>query len=591
MYHSKTQQPWQCQHIVSPLVDVKSASAAFVLHVLLRPVVPASDGGAEEEGANVALSAPAERSAATAAAGGNESWRSTGAEGTSMCDESMAGTLRDTSADGASSNNDDDVLVDDEALADDDASADEGSSPCRESSEANDAPTSSCGGAASAAGAHASGAAPSREGGAAHNAAPRVQAEETMPGAKRPTPSDPPKPPNLPIRGLTTEAVQAMMLANLESRTASASATRVHLAAENGVVLTDADAGVGGHNGANAWDARRTWGLQSHQLLQTQSADLSAPMSGIHSGIHPFCNYSAGQQHHAAMMGGLALANLQPPTSIALERAVGMPIDGEHGLAGHSAQGAHQDAGSNNSDDGSGSGSNGGSGSGSGNSAATTIACAQRSSGAGSSSGRVPPFLTKLYTIVDEAQPEDYAAWCADGNAFRITDPQKFADRCLPRFFKHNKLGSFQQQLLTYGFTRVPNSSCLDISAVWQHPLFRRGRPGQLELIQRATSRRTPGGQKEADEEGAAEEAPQKDGASATEELPAMQAHLGKLATSLADLHEELRAARAVEMRALDALVHRLHKRLRSEPPPTSALAAPADSNSESRPVPTALAP
>ena len=141
MYHYKTQQPWQCQHIVSPLVDVKSASAAFVLHVLLRPVVPASDGGAEEEGANVALSAPAERSAATAAAGGNESWRSTGAEGTSMCDESMAGTLRDTSADGASSNNDYDVLVDDEALADDDASADEGSSPCRESSEANDAPT------------------------------------------------------------------------------------------------------------------------------------------------------------------------------------------------------------------------------------------------------------------------------------------------------------------------------------------------------------------------------------------------------------------------------------------------------------------
>ena len=58
-----------------------------------------------------------------------------------MCDESMAGTLRDTSADGASSNNDDDVLVDDEAVADGDASADEGSSPCRESSEANDAPT------------------------------------------------------------------------------------------------------------------------------------------------------------------------------------------------------------------------------------------------------------------------------------------------------------------------------------------------------------------------------------------------------------------------------------------------------------------
>ena len=70
----------------------------------------------------------------------------------------------------------------------------------------------------------------------------------------------------------------------------------------------------------------------------------------------------------------------------------------------------------------------------------------------GSTSGaRVPPFLTKLYTIMHEGSPHDYAGWCADGKAFRIIDPQRFADHCLPRFFKHNKLGSFQQQLLTYG--------------------------------------------------------------------------------------------------------------------------------------------
>ena len=67
---------------------------------------------------------------------------------------------------------------------------------------------------------------------------------------------------------------------------------------------------------------------------------------------------------------------------------------------------------------------------------------------------RVPPFLTKLYTIMQEAAPEDFAGWCADCETFRISDPQRFADHCLPRFFKHNKLGTFTQQLHTYGFVR-----------------------------------------------------------------------------------------------------------------------------------------
>ena len=113
-----------------------------------------------------------------------------------------------------------------------------------------------------------------------------------------------------------------------------------------------------------------------------------------------------------------------------------------------------------------------------------------RTTGTGTGA-RVPPFLTKLYTIMNEACPDDHATWCADGRAFRISDPQRFADHCLPRFFKHNKLGSFQQQLLTYGFTRVPNESCLDISTIWHHPKFIQGRPELLEQIQRAAGKST----------------------------------------------------------------------------------------------------
>ena len=43
--------------------------------------------------------------------------------------------------------------------------------------------------------------------------------------------------------------------------------------------------------------------------------------------------------------------------------------------------------------------------------------------------------------------------------------------------------------------------------------------------------------------------------AAALLDLPAMQAHLGKLTESLENLHEELRQARKVEMSTLDALV------------------------------------
>jgi hypothetical protein len=66
---------------------------------------------------------------------------------------------------------------------------------------------------------------------------------------------------------------------------------------------------------------------------------------------------------------------------------------------------------------------------------------------------RVPPFLTKLYTILSEGRPDDCAMWCADGRTFRISDPQRFADNCLPRFFKCSlgdplQLGSIEKMVL-----------------------------------------------------------------------------------------------------------------------------------------------
>ena len=139
----------------------------------------------------------------------------------------------------------------------------------------------------------------------------------------------------------------------------------------------------------------------------------------------------------------------------------------------------------------------------------------------------------------------------------------------MPRFFKHNKLGSFQQQLLTYGFTRVPNESCLDISTIWQHAKFIQGRPELLEQIQRAAGKgnkddkagvkrdqsgERDGGNGHVDEDGDGD-------GDVSEQFQAMQSHLARLGQSVQELHAELRAAREYEMKVLEELVRRVDRR------------------------------
>ena len=67
---------------------------------------------------------------------------------------------------------------------------------------------------------------------------------------------------------------------------------------------------------------------------------------------------------------------------------------------------------------------------------------------------------------------------------------QRFAEHCLPRHFKHNKLATFQQQLQTYGFKKVANVVPHDKSAVWSHPNFRQHQQAMLVHITRDPMRR-----------------------------------------------------------------------------------------------------
>jgi len=88
-----------------------------------------------------------------------------------------------------------------------------------------------------------------------------------------------------------------------------------------------------------------------------------------------------------------------------------------------------------------------------------------------SASGRVPPFLTKLCEILT-VESSDVVTFNPEASSFRINNPTTFAKEVLPRYFKHNKLGSFSQQLHTYGFRRKANASSLDASVEFFHDQY-----------------------------------------------------------------------------------------------------------------------
>lgn len=91
---------------------------------------------------------------------------------------------------------------------------------------------------------------------------------------------------------------------------------------------------------------------------------------------------------------------------------------------------------------------------------------------------RVPPFLTKLSEILS-SEPPDVVMLDANAAAFCIMDANKFAKEVLPRYFKHNKLGSFSQQLHTYGFRRKASAASTENVIEFYHDRYN-GEPSQF---------------------------------------------------------------------------------------------------------------
>ena len=102
----------------------------------------------------------------------------------------------------------------------------------------------------------------------------------------------------------------------------------------------------------------------------------------------------------------------------------------------------------------------------------------------------LPKFLKALFQIL---QNEDarIIGWSHGGKAFQIRDVNKLQKVVLPKYFKHNKLASFQRQLNYFGFrkwTKTQTQVC-----TFSHPHFIEGERDALTLITKKSSTTTLG--------------------------------------------------------------------------------------------------
>ncbi|RMX65669.1 hypothetical protein KXD40_008070 [Peronospora effusa] len=94
----------------------------------------------------------------------------------------------------------------------------------------------------------------------------------------------------------------------------------------------------------------------------------------------------------------------------------------------------------------------------------------------------VPKFLRFLFQILEMENPA-IITWSHEGTAFQIIQPEELACQILPKYFKHNKVSSFQRQLNYFGFkkwTKTQTNVC-----TFSHPFFVRADKDRMKLIKR----------------------------------------------------------------------------------------------------------
>lgn len=101
---------------------------------------------------------------------------------------------------------------------------------------------------------------------------------------------------------------------------------------------------------------------------------------------------------------------------------------------------------------------------------------------------QTPPFLTKLYQLVDDPNTTALIAWTDDkGLSFTVHKTDEFARDILPKYFKHSNFSSFVRQLNQYGFHKQNPDKWM-----FGHDSFRKDRPDLLKSITRRRPKQAP---------------------------------------------------------------------------------------------------
>ncbi|KAK4761854.1 hypothetical protein SAY87_029738 [Trapa incisa] len=66
-----------------------------------------------------------------------------------------------------------------------------------------------------------------------------------------------------------------------------------------------------------------------------------------------------------------------------------------------------------------------------------------------------PPFLTKMFEMVEDPDTDPIVSWSAARNSFIVWDSHQLSAVLLPKYFNHNNFSSFIRQLNTYGIRKV----------------------------------------------------------------------------------------------------------------------------------------
>eukprot|EP00298_Acanthocystis_sp_HF-20_P002290 c12715_g2_i1.p1 GENE.c12715_g2_i1~~c12715_g2_i1.p1 ORF type:complete len:338 (-),score=36.62 c12715_g2_i1:65-1078(-) len=94
----------------------------------------------------------------------------------------------------------------------------------------------------------------------------------------------------------------------------------------------------------------------------------------------------------------------------------------------------------------------------------------------------VPPFIQKLFFLVDDPSLRGIVRWSDKGDGFYILDQSNLTQLILPRFFRHSNYQSFVRQLNLYGFHKTKQAKRI---TEFSHPHFRKGDKPSLKYIKR----------------------------------------------------------------------------------------------------------